>query len=118
LKQLLAQSYPNSFYRVLPEVKEYNDDSGNPCLRLDILLKDDFPSPAYGYELVIVATKKVFDEHVKRAKYYSQLHGCSSMYLVHICNSESFKLNNYFEQECSDVTHGKRVSDQRIVYYD
>jgi len=32
---------------------------------LDILLKDGFSSSAYGYKLVIAATKKVFDEHVQ-----------------------------------------------------
>ena len=40
LKQLLGQSYSNHFYHALPEVKEYDDDSGDPHLRLDILLKD------------------------------------------------------------------------------
>ncbi|RIA98198.1 hypothetical protein C1645_813057 [Glomus cerebriforme] len=122
LKQLLAQSYLNSFYHVLPEVKEYNDDSGDPRLHLDILLKDGFPSPAYGYELITVATKKVFDEHVKHAKDYSKLHNCSSMYLVHLCNNtESFKLNNYFGQECSNVTpvhviYDKNNGSAKLIY--
>ncbi|CAG8725901.1 11588_t:CDS:2, partial [Rhizophagus irregularis] len=104
-EQLLAQSYPNNLYRVLLEVKEYdNNDSGDPRLRLDILLKDGFPNPAYGYKLVVTATKKVFDDHVKRAKHYSKLHKCSSMYLVHLCNIENDKLSDYFGQECSDIT--------------
>ncbi|CAB5354691.1 unnamed protein product [Rhizophagus irregularis] len=122
LKQLLAQSYPNNLYRVLLEVKEYdNNDSGDPRLRLDILLKDGFPNPAYGYKLVVTATKKVFDDHVKRAKHYSKLHKCSSMYLVHLCNIENDKLSDYFGQECSDITpvhviYDKNNGTAKLIY--
>ncbi|RGB29102.1 hypothetical protein C1646_714278 [Rhizophagus diaphanus] len=122
LKQLLAQSYPNHLYRVLPEVKEYdNNDSGDPRLRLDILLKDSFPNPAYGYELVVTATKKVFDDHVKRTKHYSKLHNCSSMYLVHLCNIENDNLSDYFGQECSDITpvhviYDKNNGTAKLIY--
>ncbi|PKY54549.1 hypothetical protein RhiirA4_448052 [Rhizophagus irregularis] len=122
LKQLLAQSYPSHLYRALPEVKEYdNNDSGDPCLCLDILLKDGFPNPAYGYELVVTATKKVFDDHVKHAKHYSKLHNCSSMYLVHLCNIENDKLSDYFGQECSDITpvhviYDKNNGTAKLIY--
>uniref|UniRef100_U9U2S5 Uncharacterized protein n=1 Tax=Rhizophagus irregularis (strain DAOM 181602 / DAOM 197198 / MUCL 43194) TaxID=747089 RepID=U9U2S5_RHIID len=121
-EQLLAQSYPNNLYRVLLEVKEYdNNDSGDPRLRLDILLKDGFPNPAYGYKLVVTATKKVFDDHVKRAKHYSKLHKCSSMYLVHLCNIENDKLSDYFGQECSDITpvhviYDKNNGTAKLIY--
>ncbi|POG82160.1 hypothetical protein GLOIN_2v964571 [Rhizophagus irregularis DAOM 181602=DAOM 197198] len=122
IKPPVTQSYPSHLYRALPEVKEYdNNDSGDPRLRLDILLKDCFPNPAYGYELVVTATKKVFDDHVKRAKHYSKLHNCSSMYLVHLCNIENDKLSDYFGQECSDITpvhviYDKNNGTAKLIY--
>ena len=122
LIKLLSKAY-GKLYRALPEVKEYDDDLGDPRLRLDILLKNSFPSPTYGYELVVAATKGVFDEHVKRAEYYSKLHNCHSMYLVHLCNIDGFKLKNYFGEECSNVTpihviYDKNSGRAKLMYKD
>lgn len=73
-------------------------------MRLDILIKDNFPAHAYGYELVIAATKSIFDEHLERAKKYSELHNCTSMYVVNLCNITNSILSSYFgEQEGSTV---------------
>ncbi|CAB4386605.1 unnamed protein product [Rhizophagus irregularis] len=103
-KWLLERTIENLPIQHIFTKKVLNKTTGDPRLRLDILLKDCFPNPAYGYELVVTATKKVFDDHVKRAKHYSKLHNCSSMYLVHLCNIENDKLSDYFGQECSDIT--------------
>ncbi|GBC18801.2 P-loop containing nucleoside triphosphate hydrolase protein [Rhizophagus irregularis DAOM 181602=DAOM 197198] len=110
-------THPTHFH----QEKYDNNDSGDPRLRLDILLKDGFPNPAYGYKLVVTATKKVFDDHVKRAKHYSKLHKCSSMYLVHLCNIENDKLSDYFGQECSDITpvhviYDKNNGTAKLIY--
>jgi len=40
MKNLLSAAYLKLLYRVLLEVKEYDDDSDNCRQRLDILIKD------------------------------------------------------------------------------
>ncbi|CAB5209522.1 uncharacterized protein OCT59_015318 [Rhizophagus irregularis] len=120
-KWLLERTIENLPIQHIFTKKVLNKTTGDPRLRLDILLKDCFPNPAYGYELVVTATKKVFDDHVKRAKHYSKLHNCSSMYLVHLCNIENDKLSDYFGQECSDITpvhviYDKNNGTAKLIY--
>lgn len=122
-KLILTQSYPTHFYHVLPEVKEYNDNTGDCRLRLDILIMGDDPSSsACGYELVVSASKSVFDEHLNRAKKYSELHHCP-VYAVNLCNTAKNNPIDYFGQEYPNVIpvhviYDKKKGTAKIVYKD
>ncbi|CAG8585307.1 3216_t:CDS:2 [Funneliformis mosseae] len=71
LKYLLSNVYPVLQYRIIVEAKE-RDVNGNRRKRLDIFLRDH-DQPTYGFELVVNANKKNFDEHLDRANYYSNV---------------------------------------------
>jgi hypothetical protein len=68
--------FPMFIHRVIVEAKN-RDVNGNWRKRLDIFLRDH-DQPTYGFELVVEANKKNFNEHLDRASYYSNLHGCST----------------------------------------
>lgn len=76
--------------------------------------------PAYGFELVVEANEKNFDEHLDRANYYSNLHGCS-MYMINLCTDN--KLTNNFGSKYPEVTSVHIIYDMSkgmadIVYED
>ena len=98
-KQLLSKVYPDLHYHVLSETKEY-DDTGQRRRRLDILVRGG-NQPAYGFELVVEASKTIFDEHYQKPSYYGKVHSCS-MVMVHFTCSG--KLCNYFGPDNEDVT--------------
>ncbi|CAG8635326.1 8917_t:CDS:2, partial [Paraglomus occultum] len=90
-KCLLSRAHPHLLYRVLPEAKEFDED-GRWHQRLDILLRNG-NQPAYGFELVVAASRTEFDKHCVRANEYGRNHSCS-MYMVNLCANE--KLAGYF----------------------
>src|SRR5690349_19262223 len=58
-KNLLLMAYADLKYRVLVEVRE-RDNGGNRHWRLDILVRDGPSLPAYGFKLVVTASKEDF----------------------------------------------------------
>ena len=68
---MLSRFYPHYKYRVLPEVRELDDDDDDR-LRLDILVIDGFNVQAFGFELVVEANKNEFYKHCKRSKGYGE----------------------------------------------
>ncbi|KAF9084896.1 hypothetical protein BGX27_003672, partial [Mortierella sp. AM989] len=64
-RHLVPLLYPELQYEVLVEVKE-RDESNQRKQRLDILVRDVEPLPAYGFELVVAASETSFDEHCER----------------------------------------------------
>ena len=88
---MLSRAYPELLYRVLPEVKEC-DENGQRRQHLDLLLHDG-DQPAYGFELVVAASQTEFDEHCEHSYYYSKLHDCD-MYMVNLCDNTH--LTSYF----------------------
>ncbi|CAI2189037.1 12057_t:CDS:2, partial [Funneliformis geosporum] len=74
LKYLLSNVYPALQYRVIVEAKERD----------------------------VNANKKNFDEHLVRANYYNNLHGCS-MYMINLCTTNN-KLTDNFGSEYPEVT--------------
>ncbi len=75
---------------------------------------------AFGFELVVGASLKVFNEYCECFKKYAQLHQCS-MLMVNICTDK--KLINYFGPDYDDITTVHVVYDERegraeLVYKD
>jgi hypothetical protein len=99
-KHLLLLAYADLKYRVLVEVKE-RDNSGNRRQRLDILVRDSSSLPAYGFELVVAASKEEFDDHCKRSQTYAKLHHCS-MYMINLCTQP--EMVEYFGRGYQNVT--------------
>ena len=97
---LLLMTYANLNYRVLAEVKERNNNNDHRQ-RLDILVRDGSALPAYGFELVVSASKREFDDHCERSEIYAKLHRCS-MYMVNLCTKS--ELDEYFGSGYQDVT--------------
>lgn len=106
-KSILGSAYPQLLYRVLPEVKE-RDDNGNRRRRLDILICDS-TLPKYGFELVVAADQANFDKHMENAHDYGDLHGCQ-MYLINLCTDDS--LTDYF----GDEWVRERVTPVHVLY--
>jgi hypothetical protein len=52
--------------------------------RLDILIRDGYELPTYGFELVISASKTNFKNHLKRSQHYRKIHNCT-MFMVNLC---------------------------------
>ncbi|CAG8629962.1 8359_t:CDS:2, partial [Funneliformis caledonium] len=104
----------------LEKVKEYDDNNGNRCQRLDILIKDDQWMEAFSFELIVRISRKVYDEHCEHSKKYAQLYQCS-MLIVNICTNK--KLINYFGSDYENVTTVHVVYDEskgcaELVYKD
>ena len=85
-------AYPLLQYKALVEVKE-RDEFGKRRQRLDILVHDGTSLPSYGFELVVSASEKIFDEHCERAEKYGKLHKCQ-MLMVNLCPKVG--LHEYF----------------------
>src|SRR5262249_52996640 len=89
------------------EVKEF-DENGVRNQRLDILVRNGDSLPSYGFELVVAASKKEFDEHCERAEKYGKLHGCE-MLMVNLCPKAT--LRDYFGERSYDLTPVNVVID-------
>ncbi|CAG8653408.1 6024_t:CDS:2, partial [Paraglomus occultum] len=119
-KQLLSKAYPTLMYHVLPEAKEYDEDSTR-CKQLDILVHNiNSGFPAYGYELLVNANKDIFNKHCEQAYNYGRIHQCSMM-VVHF--SESGKLAMYFGPNYENVTvmhvvYDAMQNNARLIYQD
>ncbi|RUS15640.1 hypothetical protein BC937DRAFT_92194, partial [Endogone sp. FLAS-F59071] len=61
-------------------------------IEVDILIRGT-SLPSYGFELVVSANEKIFDEHCKRAEKYGKLHNCQ-MLMVNLCPKVG--LHGYF----------------------
>ncbi|KAF9434868.1 hypothetical protein BGZ76_007268 [Entomortierella beljakovae] len=93
------------------EVKE-RDVAGNRSQRLDILVCNGNTLPAFGFELVVAATKEQFDEHCMRAEQYGKLHNCQ-MFMVNLCPKA--KLSRYFGCRQYNLTPVNVVFDRQLV---
>ncbi|RUP33698.1 hypothetical protein BC936DRAFT_138552 [Jimgerdemannia flammicorona] len=106
-RNLIPSAYPLLQYKILVEVKE-RDEDGVRNQRLDILVRDGNSLPSYGFELVVAASKKEFDEHCARAEKYGELHGCE-MFMVNLC--PKVMLREYFGERSYDLTPVNVVID-------
>jgi len=87
IRNLLPLAYPLLQYKTLVEVKERNKEEcgKKDCKqRLDLLIRNGFTLTSYGFELVIAASEKEFDEHCECAKEFGRLHDCQ-MFMVNLC---------------------------------
>src|SRR4051812_3094606 len=91
-RNILSHVYSSLRYRVLVEAKEHvKDDTRRQ--RLDLLIRDGDKLPAYGFELVVSASKKSFKNHIKRSQSYGKVHNCT-MFMVNLCPKPT--LGSYF----------------------
>ncbi|RUS35386.1 hypothetical protein BC938DRAFT_471015, partial [Jimgerdemannia flammicorona] len=106
-RNLVPLAYPLLRYQILVEVRE-RDEFGRRDQRLDILVRNGDSLPAYGFELVVAASKKEFDKHCARAEKYGELHGCQ-MFMVNLCPKAT--LRKYFGERSYDLTPVNVVID-------
>ncbi|RUS24083.1 hypothetical protein BC938DRAFT_474152 [Jimgerdemannia flammicorona] len=106
-RNLIPSAYPLLRYKILVEVKE-RDEDGVRNQRLDILVRNGNSLPSYGFELVVAASKKEFDEHCARAEKYGELQGCE-MFMINLC--PKVMLREYFGERSYDLTPVNVVID-------
>jgi hypothetical protein len=120
-KNILEKVYSAKLpqYKVLVEAKEHVK-GGTRRQRLDLLIRDGNTLPAYGFELVVSASKENFKNHIKRSQHYGKIHKCT-MFMVNLChkhtlssyfgeNDEQFKDDDDDENEYDDEDEYEGVS--------
>ncbi|KAF8961900.1 hypothetical protein BGZ46_001279, partial [Entomortierella lignicola] len=110
LRHLIPLVYPTLKYKILVESKERSGLSDSRQ-RLDILVCNGGTIPAYGFELVVAASRAEYDEHCERAKQYGLINGCD-MFMVNLCPQNA--LMNYFGGKQEDITPVNVVIDRDI----
>ncbi|GES81921.1 P-loop containing nucleoside triphosphate hydrolase protein [Rhizophagus clarus] len=98
-KNVLGHAYADLRYRVLVEAKEYVEGDTRRQ-RLDLLIRDGYELPAFGFELVVSASKTNFKNNLKRSQRYGKIHNCI-MFMVNLCPKPT--LGSYFGENDDQV---------------